>query len=949
MALINSNATGLWSAAGTWVGGVPPVEGDSVVIALGHVVTVDGTYTAGDDTNTAFTVSGTLKASRTVNSSLTVKGLLTISPAATATLDYGRRSIADPIPAGINATLILNKSAAMVTYKYGLFVGDTANAYLCGATKNTNARLTANLAAAGTSVTVNDVTGWLAGDSVVLAASDGTVSHFEKITLLTVTPGTGTTGTITFAAVTYSHGSNCPAGNLTSNVTVKNFDLTTFAFACFRHTSIASNNRREVDYVAFARVGSNTAQVNTQIFVSGSNAVLATPFVTFTHNSFYNCSAVGLFMNVWNSGGFYLDSLAFFNDDGISGTNFYTASGTFVGLKNAVFYYNIGVMVQTSFSQGGQGVLYTDCTFCANIGQFMYNQSNGDGLLFTRCSFHTGASFGMLSLNSGSANFVDCNFGALVGLGSAPSLWGFPANQWCNNMNINAGKWEGSMTGCTFGVFSVALNTFNGGAAVPNPQWKLSVANKNSDVTQQEVHLQSCSMYRDNAVVNRGTSSIRFEADTVNVGSQSVNFLTSSGVPVTVVGYLRKNSTYGATTLPSVSITGLGIAPVTFTMSNSVDTWEKFSLTATQTTGAPGNLTFTFSGQSATSTGKAYLDGVPQSPFIVSVNHYGYTYDPTNPLRNVDPVVLLSETAAAALSGISYAAGTLTVSGTRTIREIYDWLKQYEAANQIAPLITSTDGSNFTLASNLVLSGAITGSGSLFMQGYTLTGAGTSTVVIWHNAGILVLIGLTGVQAGSLVQVYDATSGVELYIGTPGVSLGLNASYVAPHTIRVRVAKLGYLPFLINGGLTASGLTLITAQVADSVYVANAVDGSTVTEFALDVPNVQVDVSDPDGVTTLWRLYAWLQYIQTTNAGIRAVFQSILAQDTVNFQVDQAVVNLQLDNRNTAPVRIIGGYLARKDGSTIIAPLSNSIQMDPAKAYISSSGDVAAAVWNYSG
>lgn len=35
---------------------------------------------------------------------------------------------------------------------------------------------------------------------------------------------------------------------------------------------------------------------------------------------------------------------------------------------------------------------------------------------------------------------------------------------------------------------------------------------------------------------------------------------------------------------------------------------------------------------------------------------------------------------------------------------------------------------------------------------------------------------------------------------------------------------------------------------------------------------------------------------------------------------------------------MVGGYLARRDGSTVIAPLSNSIQMDPGKAYAIETG-----------
>lgn len=43
--VITSAQNGNFSAGSTWVGGVAPVDGDGVVIASGHTVTIDGEYT----------------------------------------------------------------------------------------------------------------------------------------------------------------------------------------------------------------------------------------------------------------------------------------------------------------------------------------------------------------------------------------------------------------------------------------------------------------------------------------------------------------------------------------------------------------------------------------------------------------------------------------------------------------------------------------------------------------------------------------------------------------------------------------------------------------------------------------------------------------------------------------------------------------------------------------
>jgi hypothetical protein len=81
-------------------------------------------------------------------------------------------------------------------------------------------------------------------------------------------------------------------------------------------------------------------------------------------------------------------------------------------------------------------------------------------------------------------------------------------------------------------------------------------------------------------------------------------------------------------------------------------------------------------------------------------------------------------------------------------------------------------------------------------------------------------------------------------------------------------AKLGVST---TGLLTASGVTFLDAQDDDLVYNANGIDGTTVTEFTFDYPNVQVDINDPDGSTTITRLYAWWANERTTEDGIRTL------------------------------------------------------------------------------
>jgi hypothetical protein len=212
---------------------------------------------------------------------------------------------------------------------------------------------------------------------------------------------------------------------------------------------------------------------------------------------------------------------------------------------------------------------------------------------------------------------------------------------------------------------------------------------------------------------------------------------------------------------------------------------------------------------------------------------------------------------------------------------------------------------------------------------------------------------VTGLVTGSRVQVYNVTTSTEVantvVASTTWVFNYYNGTtFTANDQIRIRVTKLGYLPQTLLAVATTTGFSVPASQQTDTIYVANAIDGSTVTEFTADYPNVQMDVADPDGVTTVQRIYAWLRYIETTAQGIDLWFDVITPTDEVNYLIDAAKLDLKLENTSVAPVVIGGGRLYRTDGATVIAATSNSIQIDPARVYVTESGasTIANAVWS---
>ena len=200
----------------------------------------------------------------------------------------------------------------------------------------------------------------------------------------------------------------------------------------------------------------------------------------------------------------------------------------------------------------------------------------------------------------------------------------------------------------------------------------------------------------------------------------------------------------------------------------------------------------------------------------------------------------------------------------------------------------------------------------------------------------LATVSLTGIVSGSRIRVNNDTDNIELYNDVvTGTTLSFTVAYTADKSISTRAALTGYVPLSVPGLLTTSGASIILEQQVDLVYVANAIDGSTVTEFSPDYPDVYVDINDPDGIGYIKRLYAWYRYLETDPVGIITFFGGITAQDAANYVINSYVVNLKFKNTGIA-VTFADAYIKRDDGASLIAPASNSLYFEPGRAYLAS-------------
>jgi hypothetical protein len=962
MAAIISATTGLWSATATWVGGVVPGEFDTVTIAVGHTVTLDGTRIVGNDATPGLTLNGRLKASRTVNSLLTIKG--TVANSATGEWDWGIEG--DTIPASVTAGVRVNYSGTMANNKYIVGLGTTTRMNLIGmrgVDKRRHTKTTTAVTGGSTvTFTVSDATGWAVGDWLILSAETNGISStlIENRQISAISGNDVTVSTVW----TNSRAAGAVVANVWSNVYIEHFNATNFSgFTITPRTGMPANSV-DIKNVSFHGLGTDGTFGSQSAFT-----VLTAPY-------FANSTAV------FRDGVISRLAVSNIRRDGstqtvVSGSGLgigvFNSSVEFEFLECVVAYRGVTLTNQLGLrgASSSEGAGFRSCCVLNVPSAYISNASDGgSGIVLT--DFVVRNATTPVIIQPGTAlvvnggDFDRYNRFTILGTGDIT----------VNNANLgvnNAGAVTNSvgglalvrctLTNCTVG--SMALSTSAFVTAPANPLAEFAFVNKNSDVTVQEIQTARGFISRDNAVSLRGTSAIKFWPQAAGRAHGRTYLLAgaSAGQTVMVRGSLRFDATYGTATPPSITLSGQGSTPAAFTAPATANAWHDFALTVTPS--STGDLELTVTGTSTATTGAYWLDGVILPPFVVAARHYGYLYNNAI-FQTVDPVITEADASiVAAYTGIAinHTTDTITLTANRTAAQLYDYLK-YDLS--ITANLAEPDYVSGTLASlnigayNLVINGCtFTSGGTLTTTGTITLGAGgnfVGTRVDSSGSISSAIATVTDLVAGSRVQIYNVTTATEIaneiVASTSWVLDYYNESqFTAGDQIRIRIARLGYLPQTLLAVATTSGFSVPASQQTDVIYVTNGINGSTVTEFTPDYPNVQMDVSDPDGVTTVQRIYAWLRYTETTLNGIDLWFDVVTPTDEVNYFIDAAKLNLKIDNTSASPVTISGGRIYRSDNTTIIAATSGSIQMDPDRVYsvtgIPTASQNAAATWSY--
>jgi hypothetical protein len=263
MGSITTAGSGNWSsttADAPWPGGTVPIEGDNVVIASGHTVTIDQNITIGNDTTTAaITINsgGKLQVLSTAAAAytLTCKGNFVVN----GTLEIG--TVANPIPVGKEFTILLNYSASLADGEYGMLIGESAagTVTLQGATKTYyKSLLDVNASVSDNHIHTADNTGWKDNDVLALAPTSRTYSEYETLTM----NGDASDDVINFdspASLAYAHSGTSPTQaevvNLTRTVKIKSYNSSYPGYISIKNASTVI----DWDWVEFNGLGLNAA------------------------------------------------------------------------------------------------------------------------------------------------------------------------------------------------------------------------------------------------------------------------------------------------------------------------------------------------------------------------------------------------------------------------------------------------------------------------------------------------------------------------------------------------------------------------------------------------------------------------------------------------------------------------------------------------------------------
>jgi hypothetical protein len=783
--------------------------------------------------------------------------------------------------------MYLNKSAAMADNKYGFATVASGKFSAWGAPKTLVTNLTADHSAGVTSLTVSDATGWQVGDRLYIIQTDWTTDKRRDIVTIGsgYTPG-ATTVPLT-AATTYAHSyaikSSLYVGNFTSNVTIGNYNDTYRGGFALKLGSASNYNDYEMGYTSVMTIGGAYPNYG---FAIDSDANYSATAWKMPFKKLYKC-AINLLRDVngtyvatiqmpFCDSRLIVDQCLFVGDASLN-------NGHYVSAKSGATFSSCTFLGAGINPQSAYGALdFNDCAISGQgVGWFTPIGAN-IGATFRRCKFggrrnsgtgvllHFGAQYNWLA-----TTMSDCDFGTTIptALNDVAGYTGFLAytQSLGDAVQITVNNPTINMSRINFPNVTYLNNM--------SEESFVFAKNINSDTTQQYLLNKYGQVSRNNSIVNRSSSSCALRPISATLPlTREIKISCAVGQTVRVVGYVKMSTAFynaGDCTYPSVTLSGMGATPVTFTSTSAGNNaWEKYDLSITNSAGYAGTFSLTYSAQAKTvTTGEVYFDGVPDDPFVTQCRHYGFDLtQETSAARVVDAYVVDSESTAAGYSGVAIDGDTTRItfsSGTaNTAQKFYDYTRAWSATHLNKDIPLTRAGALYALASGWTVvepnyDGMTWGggkvewstpgakSGAYDSNVFTFTTAGTynfgaakfsGTVTLVNNSGGAVTVQLPtgtaytnsgpsitvsvpsvrlivyGFQTGSDVVIYESGTANVLATGD-SVTSPYEWTYAGAQTIDIGVFLPGFVPYRANGvALDGSTASFLVTQSIDRTY-----------------------------------------------------------------------------------------------------------------------------------
>jgi hypothetical protein len=299
-----------------------------------------------------------------------------------------------------------------------------------------------------------------------------------------------------------------------------------------------------------------------------------------------------------------------------------------------------------------------------------------------------------------------------------------------------------------------------------------------------------------------------------------------------------------------------------------------------------------------------------------------------------------------------------------TPQKFYDRAKSYLVDNYLGETspIVSRDGSAinagsyniifdttatspFSISGNTITLNASSFNGTIITTGLVTINSTSYAGSITDSSGTRSFgaYSISNLISGSRIQVYNVTRGTEVFNGVVN-STSLNQGFITEmaegDSIRVRITYqsgvVAKQPQEFFVTCRVPSWEVSANQIDATEYNAFNTDGSSISEFSLDLVGgkIEVDISDTDNSTQIQRVGSWYYSELMSSDGISNLFGAISWIASNQILIDVSKVDLKLDNTKSTPLFLTGGRLYRTDESTIIASTSNSIQIDYSPVYI---------------